>query len=1159
MASQKRKSRRIRPPFGAKNFSGVGPTRKAPAGYSRFVFRSWPELQAFLDLQFSWELRDVCHGEVTPEIAARYKVPMPPDYATIRYEFDEKVHAAHADFVGRFASGEFEGQFLRVQVGVDEFKLGPRDEARFAAERRWAEMNGGVFAYMGDATRSFVRFCNLLWLNRFLHSPLRILDLEARLDARWKSLGEASVNDLIEPFKGEAAELTLVASAWSVVARVAYDRGLTVGYDEIRFTRDVNLGRYAGPRQPFRPWTDSPQAPSKEPPEPTPYGIPGPVLDKALLLAGIPERHRMGADKNIEMVLSAVRDGRSDAEAGKAHGVTDRTVRKWRIKVQKHGWRAAVPFAKNESDSSGSDGGTPYASDVHPRLIEGLRVAASDPSVTEIPQLLRHREYEFALRDARATDPELKEASAGQARRLWEAFNRDLEVQKARRNGEAASRGKRAVTAFRLTTFYPGLIGQADADTEDVEVKIVKGRPNKLRMHGLALVDVTFSMPTGFRLGPPSPKQHELRDLLALAVDDGRKAQLLAGYKVKEEWPSCLFALLVLDQALINLAESVIDFNVDEFGTILMWGPAATPSVRGTVEAIFREKNKTAHSTPGTTLSSPDSRGTYKPALGFAKHGLTADVYEGLTIEALVRVQVHGWDQDRLCGRFEAWTERVAETGLPIFTGSTAILRSLASRVVKRGAMQTFVINDDRTIHAFSRSYTTTENWLDALGKGPVTLKYWEEDISRLLVFDEFGAYRGTVHCTELPYRISEWEWDIVRPRGAAARRTATQGTDRAIREIVSDARAGKKLSRAEKNRVMREQQAATAARDTEFRQIEESANGSAAETPTPTRTDSRFEPATRSSSSVGIRLPITYITPNVLTRQDRFLRVQFRVPTAFATHLEKEVRAIADSRRMAVLIAPSFSGKTQGALAIERAWRSKDHFGNTRVGAVLIEAEMGARWTLVRVIRTIDDKIGEHPGRASERDVLRTMKRCQLLVLLFDEANKMTPKEVEVALQLKERMTNLGWPIGIVFLAAGSPTEWPLRSYFSGRETEERQRENRLDGDRPMVHIHNHKLEEFVPILAAYEDVYRPQFSNIDLVPYAPSIYRWMTVRLVDRDTTGEASVGIFDKVIEAALQEAFRRDMHDLGPDLGILRAEFERFAIGGIPTEDRDPRAA
>lgn len=132
------------------------------------------------------------------------------------------------------------------------------------------------------------------------------------------------------------------------------------------------------------------------------------------------------------------------------------------------------------------------------------------------------------------------------------------------------------------------------------------------------------------------------------------------------------------------------------------------------------------------------------------------------------------------------------------------------------------------------------------------------------------------------------------------------------------------------------------------------------------------------------------------------------------------------------------------------------------------------------------------------------------------------------------------GVHVGVVYLAAGLPQGKQNTALFAHGPThgptidlDWLQFEGRLDGREPVAWLPGLDLADTAEALAGLEDLYRPAFPDLELVPYSEDLFAALLDDRIDYAATGRVRMDSVVKCVLAALSEDARTG--GWGGDLG------------------------
>ena len=133
---------------------------------------------------------------------------------------------------------------------------------------------------------------------------------------------------------------------------------------------------------------------------------------------------------------------------------------------------------------------------------------------------------------------------------------------------------------------------------------------------------------------------------------------------------------------------------------------------------------------------------------------------------------------------------------------------------------------------------------------------------------------------------------------------------------------------------------------------------------------------------------------------------------------------------------------------------------------------------------------------------------------------------------------------MSLVLVAAGAGGAIPLKEVLETPGAHWRQFRRRLDSTRPYCLVLGHNEEEVREICAGYEDLYRPQLSNLHLCRWAGALTEWLTHPALDPEGYRRVTMAHLAQVVTAALRTAHGLGHDDVSGDL--LRAAAELLPL-------------
>lgn len=450
-------------------------------------------------------------GDVSDAAAASLHISGPFGHrVVIWYTFEGKVHAYLPDYVARTR----DGRPIVIEAGIGARKGTPRELAKLAAARAWAESQGGeLWVIAADLVPPrWVRGALSLYLSRLGYRGDAALLAAVR--AAWEA-ERLSIADLCRRF-ADHGRAQVVAAARKAAGDLLEEGRLDVDLARTVITFSTKIGALpAGGRL--------------EPP--------GIIRDLSVLAAmaqsadpsKLPEdteaadRPDIDADTIVDPGMRAeflarraaiadILGGMTAAAAARRHSLETRRMQQLAVAYRSHGERALLPYAVTSSPESGLPKevqdriGALYRRSRRPSIAailddRGLRLLAAEKGMRMSPT--RYQVTKVVNR-LLASDQKTREARAG--RKLVPL----------------------TVTGRAVTTEYvPGTRVEFDEATLDVKVLALAGLSTTIRLHIGLLIDVATRYPLAVVVSPKALDQWDLRRALlrALLPDDDFRAR----------------------------------------------------------------------------------------------------------------------------------------------------------------------------------------------------------------------------------------------------------------------------------------------------------------------------------------------------------------------------------------------------------------------------------------------------------------------------------------------------------------------------------------------------------------------------------------------------------------------------------------------------------
>lgn len=379
--------------------------------------------------------------------------------------------------------------------------------------------------------------------------------------------------------------------------------------------------------------------------------------------------------------------------------------------------------------------------------------------------------------------------------RLLEKIKEDLE-----KNSKKKTNNNNRMSVYgRWVTSISCHMDQVQVDASDMDIKIInEGRTEVSgRVCGIVLVDVRTAMILGYSLSLKAPIEEDYMMALKSCIEP--KDEVVKRYNCENDWPSFGIPRKILsDNGKIFISKRSTDVIANRFNIVEEIAPPYTPSVKGTVEALFTWiKNRLNSRLPGAT----NNRDTKEVSKEVLKKGITFEEFEELFVRAIVDSYIQDWDDLRGQSRYNLWTTSESENGSsPKWFGSQDELKLLLMKEEKSRKV------DNHGISFCGRYYNNPASLNPLLGQR-VNIRYDKRDISVIYVYLIDGKYYCEVYCHELlGKRISIWEHKIAKQNERDEKRPYRLKARSNVNELVSYAQGFSKRKVKERESQFKEQ-----------------------------------------------------------------------------------------------------------------------------------------------------------------------------------------------------------------------------------------------------------------------------------------------------------------------------------------------------------------
>ncbi|MFO0601690.1 MAG: DDE-type integrase/transposase/recombinase [Polyangiales bacterium] len=332
-------------------------------------------------------------------------------------------------------------------------------------------------------------------------------------------------------------------------------------------------------------------------------------------------------------------------EAARTHGLSTRTLQRWKRAFERGGAKALLP----RDEVRGGKGGrrlSPEREDLLTKTLVGFYCRRPPPTQAET-----YLEVRRVFREKDLDPPALHTVRA----RIKEL--RDQRATTRAREGAARARARHDTSRGA----YPDLIEPLQVlfvDHTPLDVILVdsQSRCDIGRAYLTIMEDGLTRMVAGYYLSLDSPSYLSVAMCLGQAVES--KEGICKRFEIPpERWPVRGLPVSLHCDNGKEFRSTQFDRLTSTYQIDVLWSPVRRPNYKGTVERLFGTINGWFHSVPGTTQSSVAARGDYE-ATKAAR--LTLDEAEQILVNkiALYHVTPHG-----TLGRspLQAWKDAIGK------------------------------------------------------------------------------------------------------------------------------------------------------------------------------------------------------------------------------------------------------------------------------------------------------------------------------------------------------------------------------------------------------------------------------------------------------------------------------------------------------------------
>ncbi|MGJ8686390.1 MAG: transposase [Spongiibacteraceae bacterium] len=272
-----------------------------------------------------------------------------------------------------------------------------------------------------------------------------------------------------------------------------------------------------------------------------------------------------------------------------------------------------------------------------------MSIGLSDEHETIIDRVLRK---EFLTRNKISVQSALKIANVelaghGLTKISEDVLNNRIKVMQDRlverkRNGGKAARQKFEIIRGRNYVRDPLAIVQIDHTLLNIMVVDPETRECIGRPYLTVLLDLATGMPTGIFLTMNAPSALNL--MMAFQRSVFPKSEYLASLGIQHAWPAHGLPLTISSDNGTDLKSKAFNRGLELYGVEHYFRPIAQPHWGGHIERCIGTYQRFVQTLPGTTFSSVEAKGTYKPEKSAT---LTLLEVEKLLLNYILDVQIH--------------------------------------------------------------------------------------------------------------------------------------------------------------------------------------------------------------------------------------------------------------------------------------------------------------------------------------------------------------------------------------------------------------------------------------------------------------------------------------------------------------------------------------
>ena len=243
-------------------------------------------------------------------------------------------------------------------------------------------------------------------------------------------------------------------------------------------------------------------------------------------------------------------------------------------------------------------------------------------------------------------------------------------------------------------------------------------------------------------------------------------------------------------------------------------------------------------------------------------------------------------------------------------------------------------------------------------------------------------------------------------------------------------------------------------------------------------------------------------------------------IDNAFQRRLAAVFERAIEQRTKHVIGAVSGAGKTTGLDALGRRHPvTKQPDGVTRTDVIAAVSTDEHERSQSALIRRLIRPLGESPRlpvAGLEDWLLFQVQELGVRLLVFDDAQDFGLPDLRRIKKFGDRLQlEFGHDVGLILLVASQGSAIPLRDLLVQAPNDTfRQFRRRFSRESPWIYVPALSEDEVPEVLAAYEEVLRPQI-DVSIEPWSARIYRHLVTPYFDPYETGRVTMHNVENIV--------------------------------------------